>query len=150
MLTCIFTRCTFVHMEYQTISKTFRQLIVWREAHQLTLMVYRATQSFPTDERFGIISQLRRATSSIGAQIAEGSQMPSKQHRKLYYDRSYASAAEVDNFLELSKDLGYLATDLYKNLLAQLNRVSFLLSRLSQSQQTSLTQRTPPTKPTQP
>ncbi len=130
-------------MDYQTISKTFRQLIVWREAHQLTLMVYRTTQSFPADERFGIISQLRRATSSIGAQLAEGSQMPSKQHRKLYYDRSYASAAEVDNFLELSKDLGYLAEETYQKLLSQLNRVSFLLSRLSKSQ-SSLSQ---PSKP---
>lgn len=130
-------------MEYTVISKTFRQLIVWREAHQLTIAIYRITYTFPKDEKFGIVSQLRRASSSIGAQIAEGSQMPSQAHRKLYYDRSYASAAEVDNFLELSKDLGYLAEETYQKLLSQLNRVSFLLSRLSKSQ-SSLSQ---PSKP---
>ena len=113
--------------------KTFRRLIAWKEAHRLTLDVYRATKIFPSDEKFGVTSQMRRAASSIAAQIAEGSQMPTGPHRTLYYERAYASAAEVDYFLELSKDLGYLETGIYDALLGQVNRVSFLVHRLAQS-----------------
>lgn len=128
--------------------KTFRQLFAWREAHKLALSIYKSTRSFPSDERFGITSQLRRASTSIGAQLAEGSLMPTMAHRLLYYQRAYASASEVDNFLELSKDLGYLQDEEYKNLLEQLYKASYLLSKLVHSQKpTSPTKRTTPTPP---
>jgi four helix bundle protein len=52
--------------------KTFRELEVWQKSHQLVLEIYRITRTFPQDERFGIVSQLRRATYSIPANIAEG------------------------------------------------------------------------------
>ncbi len=130
-------------MEFRTMQKTFRQLIVWREAHALTLLIYKATRLFPSDEKFGITSQLRRAAASVGAQIAEGAQMPTMPHRLLYYQRAYASAAEVDNFLELSKDLGYVKIEDYRSLLQKLNRASFLLTKLIQSQKS--TSRTTPT-----
>ncbi|MBU0767236.1 four helix bundle protein [Patescibacteria group bacterium] len=111
----------------------FRKLIVWQESHKFTLMIYRATLTFPKEEKFGITSQLRRAASSIGAQIVEGSRMSTAPHRKIYYERAYASAAEVDNFLELASDLGYLNEEIYKQLLDQLNCVSFLLFKLIKS-----------------
>lgn len=112
---------------------TFRKLIAWQEAHLMTLQIYEVTKKFPSDERFGIISQLRRAASSVSAQIAEGAQMPTHAHRILYYHRAYASASEVDNFLELSKDLHYLPDEIYKKLLGHVNRVCFLVRRLSLS-----------------
>lgn len=141
-------RCTFVHM-YQTMRKTFRHLIAWREAHTLTLMMYGITRTFPADERFGMTSQMRRASSSIGAQIAEGCQMPTIAHRKLYYDRAYASVAEVDNFLELAKDLTYINEETYRLSLAQLNKVGFLTHKLAASQN-SPSPLTAPTYPTYP
>jgi len=52
--------------------QTFRDLTAWQKAHQFTLQVYRLTRSFPDDEKFGIIAQLRRAAASIPANIAEG------------------------------------------------------------------------------
>ena len=113
--------------------KGFRQLIAWQIAHQLTLNIYSAISTFPAQERYGIISQLQRASSSIGAQVAEGSRMPTYAHRKLYYDRAYASTAEVDNFLELAKDLGYLDMQKYKSLLELTNRCSYLVLQLSRS-----------------
>lgn len=113
--------------------KGFRNLIVWREAHSLTVALYKATCVFPKHEQYGITSQLRRASSSIGAQLAEGSRMRTGAHRRIYYERAYASAAEVDNFLELSRDLGYLDEPEYKNLLNAVNRVSYLLRQLSDS-----------------
>lgn len=111
----------------------FRKLLVWQEAHALTIMIYKATVGFPIEERYGITSQLRRAASSIAAQIAEGSRMETSAHRKSYYDRAYASAAEVDYFLQLSHDLNYLHDDYYRSLTDKVNCVSFLTYRLSSS-----------------
>lgn len=59
--------------------------------------------------------------------------MPTAVHRKLYYDRAYASAAEVDNFLELAKDLLYIDEQSYLLLLEKINRLSYLVYRLSDS-----------------
>ena len=112
---------------------SFRKLIVWREAHKLTIIIYRFTKAFPKDEQYGITSQLRRASSSVGAQIAEGSRMSSIVHRKLFYERAYASLAEVDNFLELAHDLGLFTSEIYEELLGQVNRVSALLRGLIKS-----------------
>ncbi|MBU0458476.1 four helix bundle protein [Patescibacteria group bacterium] len=118
------------HARYQ---RGFRKLIVWQEAHCLTKMIYKITVSFPKSEMYEMTKQLRNASSSIGAQIAEGSQMRTQPHRKLYYERAYSSASEVDNFLELSLDLNYLKEDEYKKLLHQVNKVSYLLQHLRDS-----------------
>ncbi len=124
-------RCTFVHMSHQKFQNGFRKLIAWKEAHIFTLAIYKVTATFPRQECYGITSQLRRASSSIGAQIAEGSRMPTMQHRKLYYDRAYASAAEVDSFLDLAHDLNYMNDEIYENLVGHINRVSYLVHSLS-------------------
>jgi four helix bundle protein len=111
----------------------FRKLIAWQKAHELRLEIYKLTRDFPRDEIFALTSQLRRAAHSIAAQIAEGSRMPTMNHRKLYYDRAYASAAEVDDALELAADLGYLKKEQYDELLKNVNHVSALLHALSHS-----------------
>jgi len=59
--------------------------------------------------------------------------MSTSAHRKIYYERAYASASEVDNFLELSFDLGYSDSEKYKELLSLVNRVSYLLKKLIES-----------------
>ena len=125
--------CTIVHMTFRQYRKSFRNLHTWQEAHKLTLFVYEVTRNFPSDERFAMVSQLRRAAYSIETQIAEGSCMPTPDHQKLYYDRAYASCAEVDNFLEIAHDLRYLTDTQYQELLDRINRVSFLLQKLSRS-----------------
>lgn len=114
-------------------NRGFRKLIAWQKAHVLTTKIYRVTRSFPKSEIYGITNQLRRASSSIAAQITEGSRMPTLDHRKLYYDRAYASASEVDYFLELSKDLTYLDQHSYNELLNLVNEVSALTFKLSLS-----------------
>lgn len=111
----------------------FRKLVACQRAHQLTLEIYKVTRSFPSDEKFGVTSQLRRASSSVGAQIAEGSRMRTLVHRKSYYDRAYASTAEVDNFLELVKDLSYIDQKIYVSLLEKVNKLAFLVYQLSES-----------------
>jgi len=144
-------------MQPLTYKSGFRALRAWQEAHRLTIFVYQITNHFPREERYGVISQLRDAASSVGAQLAEGSRMPTKPHKKLYYDRAYASAAEVDNFLELAHDLKYLTDKEYSAALEMVNKVSYLIYRLSASlkplrsiKSTSPTLLTVPTRPTVP
>jgi four helix bundle protein len=113
--------------------KGFRKLIAWQQAHQLVGQIYDVTEHFPRHEMYGVISQVRRAISSVAAQIAEGSRMPTANHRKLYYDRAYASAAEVDYFLELSLERQYFDQGKYDELMNKLNYVSALVLGLSKS-----------------
>jgi four helix bundle protein len=110
----------------------FRKLIVWREAKALALRVYEVTKNFPREEIFGITNQLRRASASVQANIAEGSAMPTKDHRKRFYAIARGSAVEVDSFLELSFDLHYLQQADYDELSDRTSRTIFLITRLAQ------------------
>jgi four helix bundle protein len=122
-------------MYSRTFQYGFRKIIAWQEAHKMTLLIYRVTQKFPSHETYGITSQLRRASSSVAAQIVEGSRMHTAPHRSIFYERSYASAAEVDYFLELAKDLGYLDAKDFEICISAINRTSYLIQQLSASLQ---------------
>jgi four helix bundle protein len=89
--------------------KEFRELLVWQRSHELTLAVYRATKKFPKEELFGLTSQLRRASSSIPANIAEGCGRDGDAELKRFLSISLGSACEVDYHLLLATELGYLS-----------------------------------------
>jgi four helix bundle protein len=108
----------------------FRKLIVWQEAHKLTLMVYSLTASFPEHEKFGITAQMRKAASSVSANIAEGSGRKTTKGQNNFYNTAKSSLMEVDNFAELAHDLGYLTDEQYHQLLEKINKVGYLLLRL--------------------
>ena len=112
---------------------SFRKLISWKESKILTLQVYKATQHFPQYELYGITSQLRRSSSSVMANLAEGNERSSKKDMLKFFIISRSSLAETDCFLELALDLGYLNADEYSQLLNQLNKTAFLLSKLISS-----------------
>ena len=124
---------TNVSTGMQKFTGGFRKLLAWQKAHELTILIYKVTTMFPPSERFGIVDQLRRASSSIGAQIAEGSRMNSSPHRRIYYERAYASHAEVDNFLELAHDLNLIADEQYRELLEKVNKAGYFVQKLLQS-----------------
>ena len=86
----------------------FRDLIVWQKAHQMALKIYRATKLFPADERFGLTSQLRRASISVAANIAEGSARRSTKDLCHFLNMSQGSNEEVKCLLLLARDLEYL------------------------------------------
>ena len=95
--------------------KTFRDLRCWQEAHKLVLAIYRATQNFPNEEKFGLSIQIRRSAVSICANMAEGFKKSRKDFvRNL--DISQASLEETKYHLILSNDLGYLTLDQYQSL----------------------------------
>ncbi len=91
----------------RTKSKRFEELEVWKKAHNLTLEIYRLTKSFPNDERFGLISQMRRAATSVPANIAEGYRKRTKKDKLNFYNIAQGSLDELKYYLILSKDLGY-------------------------------------------
>lgn len=99
--------------------KGFRKLKVWQEAHKLTLLVYRITDKFPKHELFGLTSQLRRAVVSIVANIVEGHVKHSKKEFLHHLDFANGSLAEVEYYLELARDLKYIAQDEYEILESQ-------------------------------
>lgn len=95
----------------------FTDIIAWQRAHALALEIYRATQSFPSEEKFGLVSQLRRAAVSIAANIAEGSKRSGGGDYARMLNIAEASLAEVECLLILSRDIGYLADDQATGLL---------------------------------
>ena len=93
--------------------QNFRQLGVWQKSHKLTLSIYNITRTFPREERFGLTSQLRRAASSIGANIAEGCGRNTRIEFRRFLDLAMGSASEVEYFLLLAFDLGLITAVSY-------------------------------------
>jgi four helix bundle protein len=94
--------------------RNFRELKVWQKAHQLALTIYSATVHFPEHERFGLISQLRRASVSIPANIAEGLGMGTDAGMIRFLQIALGSAGELEYLLLLAKDLEYLKDSDYE------------------------------------
>jgi four helix bundle protein len=108
--------------------KSFQELEVWKTAHQLALAVYRLTNAFPPDEKYGLVSQMRRAAVSIPANIAEGFKRRGKAEKIRFYNISESPLEELKYYFILSKDLGYVAeTD---QLMADAETASRMLFRL--------------------
>ena len=103
--------------------RDFTRLAVWSKAHQLTLNIYTATSIFPRDEIYGVTSQLRRAASSIGANIAEGCGRDGDVELARFLVISMGSANEVENFLLLARDLNYIQPSQYESLVADLTEI---------------------------
>lgn len=91
--------------------KDYRTLQVWQRSHQLTLMIHALTKRFPKEELFGLTSQLRRASCSIPANLVEGCGRDSDAELKRFVGITHGSASELEYFVLLSAELGYLSGD---------------------------------------
>lgn len=111
----------------------YRKLDVWKESFSLTLSIYTITKTFPSHEMFGITSQLRRASSSVSANIAEGSGMKTKKAFSRYITISLGSALEVETFLLLSKELGYLDKDTHFVVNDKNRKIIFMLKNFNKT-----------------
>jgi len=111
-------------------AKTFRDLIVWRKAHEFVLSVYKFTESFPKTETYGLSLQMRRAAVSIPANIAEGFRKRGKPDKVRFMNMAEGSLEESRYYLILSEDLGYGDT---KTLLRLLEEISRLLNAYSKA-----------------
>ena len=107
-----------------------KDLIVWQKAYAVSLDVYRLTQTFPSLEQYGLVSQLRRAVVSIPSNIAEGRGRGSKKDFRRFLQIARGSLEEVRTQLMLSKDLGYLKSDSYEKLEEDLLEIRKMLNSL--------------------
>lgn len=89
--------------------RDYKNYTVWQESHQLTLIAYQLTKSFPKEELFGITSQLRRATSSVPTNIAEGCGRESDADFRRFLIMAHGSATEVEYLILLSAELNYVS-----------------------------------------
>ncbi len=115
------------------MARDFRKIKAWERAHALTLQVYRATSSFPGYERFGLVSQMRRACASIPTNVAEGCGRSTNNELARFIDIATGSASEVEYQLLLAKDLGYLPEDQYKNLSIEVSEIRRMLLAFNKS-----------------
>ena len=113
--------------------KTFRDLILWQKAHQLVLFIYRITKNFPNEEKFGLISQMRRAAVSIPSNVVEGHSRKGKKEFINFLSIANGSLNELRYQVLLSKDLDYIDIKIFEELEQRAEEVSKILYSFTQS-----------------
>jgi len=115
------------HKNNKTI-RHFTDLEVWKKSHNLAIKTYSLTAKFPKHEMFGITNQLRRAVTSISANIAEGMGRSSYPDRTRFYYNARGSIYETENFLIISKELNFITSDDFNLAIEILNTTRKLLN----------------------
>ena len=108
--------------------KDFRELKVWEKAHAMVLSVYRATSDFPREETYGLTSQIRRASMSVPANIAEGCGRNGDAELARFLRISMGSASELEYHLLLACDLKFLNQTEYDRLVSDVTEVKRMLA----------------------
>ena len=115
------------------MAKSYKELKVWQKAYSFTLDIYRITKSYPKEETYGLIDQMRRSSISIIANIAEGC---GKQHTKdfmKFITIAIGSSNELEVYIRLSYDLNYINKDVFENLKPNHDEISKRLLGLRKS-----------------
>ena len=113
--------------------QNYRDLIVWQKAMDFVCEIYRVSQSFPSDERFALTSQLRRAAVSIPANIAEGQGRTTKKEFANFLSIAHGSLREVETLVLLSERLAYLAAEPTRQSMDSAAEIGRLLNGLIKS-----------------
>jgi len=114
---------------------SFEKLDVWQKAKDFTVMLYKVTSEFPKAEKFGLVSQLRRAAVSVSSNLAEGSSRTSPKDQGRFYNIAYSSAVEVLNQLIISKELEFIDEEMYKKLRNGIENITAMINSLHKSTQ---------------
>ncbi len=110
--------------------QNYKDLLVWKKAHYLTLEVYKVVSTYPKEETYNLVSQLKRATSSIATNIAEGTGRFSQKDLAHFLQISLGSSHEVEYLLLLSRDLGFINNEIHIQLEKDINEVKAMLISL--------------------
>jgi len=113
---------------------SFEKLNVWIDSKELVKMIYTVTRKFPDEEKFGLTSQLRRASISVSSNLAEGTSRITNKDKAHFTTISYSSLMEVLNQIILAKELGFLQENEYNNLRENIEKVANKLNALRKSQ----------------
>jgi four helix bundle protein len=112
--------------------RDFREFKVWEKAHALTLEIYKATAKFPREEIYGLTSQMRRCSSSIPANIAEGCGRSGNAELARFLQIGMGSASELEYHILLARDLSFLPETIYDRLQDRAIEVKRMLTSLLQ------------------
>jgi len=112
----------------------FEKLEVWNKARQLIKDIYILTNTFPEDEKFGLVSQIRRAVVSVSSNLAEGSGRTGNKDQAHFTQLAFASLMEVTNLLILALDLNFISEIEYNRLRDQIQKISNSLNALRKAQ----------------
>ena len=108
----------------------FTELKVWQRSHALTLEIYRLTTGLPAEEKYGLVSQLRRAAVSVPTNIAEGSKREGSQDFARFLNIAEGSLVETEYLMMLCRDLGYLAEKSVTPVITEIREVATMLHYL--------------------
>jgi four helix bundle protein len=111
----------------------YKELKVWQKAIDLAVEVYRITEKLPREERFGLISQINRCVVSIPSNIAEGAGRNTKKDFDHFLGISLGSSFELDTQLVISNRLGYVVSDDFEKIEAELEHIQNMIVKLKQS-----------------
>jgi len=110
--------------------REFTDLIVWKEGHKLVLQIYKITKMFPKEEKYSLVDQMRRASTSVTSNIAEGFGRQTYKEKVQFYYLAQGSLIELKNQLLIAKDVGYLSENNYQDIIKQANTTHQLLQGL--------------------
>jgi len=110
--------------------QNYKDLKVWEKAHQFTLMIYDVSKQFPKEELYGLTNQIRRASSSIPANIAEGCGKNTNGDFAKFLNIALGSANESEYFILLAKDLTYISVEKFETLYKLINEIKAMLIAL--------------------
>ncbi|MEW8575933.1 MAG: four helix bundle protein [Candidatus Thiodiazotropha endolucinida] len=110
--------------------RDYRRLTVWSKAHELTMMTYQITSKFPTEEHFGLSSQMRRAAISIASNIAQGYGRQCDRDFARFLHIASGSSCEPEYQLVLAGDLGYINNNVMRQPLSTCKEVRQMLAGL--------------------
>ena len=114
-------------MEQKTTIKSFTDLKVWQEGHALVISIYNITKKFPKEETYSLTDQMRRAASSVTANIAEGFGRQGYKEKLQFYYISQGSLIELKDHILVAKDIGYLGKEDLNLLVVKANNTHKLL-----------------------
>jgi len=111
------------------MARDFRKLEIWSESHNLVLDLYKSTKKFPSDEKYGLISQIRRSSASIATNICEACGQDTSASTKRFLRIAHASAKELEYQILLAHDLKYITKDLYEEYTKRIIKTSRMIYR---------------------
>jgi four helix bundle protein len=110
--------------------QAYKDLVVWQKSHEFAIGIYKSLSGFPKEEIYNLVSQLKRASTSIPANIAEGAGRFTQKDFASYLQNALGSTHEVEYLILLSKDLGFLNIELYDIHTKEINEIKAMLISL--------------------
>lgn len=112
----------------------FEKLEVWQKSKELTKVIYKVTEQFPAKEKYGLVQQMCRCAISVASNIAEGSARKTNKDKAHFTTMAYSSLMELLNQVIISYELKYITEEDYQEIRLQVQKVSYMLNSLRNSQ----------------